>query len=381
METTAGQAMRACALYQTLSKTGSYDELMECIIRMRPALLTSFNALDEMEARFPEHKAALDLCRMQWVTLYFGGSVDGSWPDTWAFDLNLAGANKQFLDAFKKIDDQYPKAAFEIAGLMRERPYNMLAERCKKEKNLRGAAEYYFKAMQVSRAGMHQFNGRYVSGMSYILFYEADKFFRKNPKLLPLSTPEQWQSFAAIHGIPVRMALELAYGFDANTLATQYKSDKGPYYGNGYPEVIDKLKISDVLRQLADKGDPDAMNAMAVRYAAGVEGKAEDAIPLFRKAAEAGSLWAHVNLIQATYWGLKDYGPENRPTAKTNLRKFLESASPDDILMAGKILENDANTARIYLETEDHIFSKELIKTAARLGQWNAAERVAYEKW
>lgn len=231
----------------------------------------------------------------------------------------------QFAFGSEQLDKEHPEAARLVAGYGM---INLLAELGKyyqEKKDNKKAAEYYFKVINTKFGysnNEYGYNGRAFNG-----YDDAYMFYFRNPKYVTAITLDQWKQAAKVNDISTVSLLEMISGAKPFALATL--SD---YHGREwlYNQTLglDKMEFPKLLRKLAEEGDPEAMNAMAVRYAPGKEGKKSDAISMFKKAAAAGSLWANLNLVFASDWGLKNYGTENKTAAKQNLRKYLENAPP-----------------------------------------------------
>ncbi|RYY69510.1 MAG: hypothetical protein EOO13_09305 [Chitinophagaceae bacterium] len=313
--------------------SASFEELFDLVSSFNIAAFTALTSLQKLEKRFPEKKAIIGASYMMHTASFWGKYNDNTYLPQ--YDKAEEGVKKTMLDIFRNWLKTYPEGAMMVASQAHPQynPLKIIAAQTFENGDYDEAAQVAILALQAPLLWKDDL------GKSRDAIAAFSNIFRHpKHKKLYLFTAADIKGIAENHGLPARMVIEWLTGeeTDKYTTAGKWRDE----YAHTFKLTYGESGYDKILKELGENGDGDALNAYAYGLAFGVsKGKPASAVALWNKAADSGSSWAMYNLLLATKWGFKWYGPKDLQAAREKLKTFKPATKFDQYVYNNKINE------------------------------------------
>jgi hypothetical protein len=368
--------------FNAKASTGSYDELVTLALGFRAATYTATKAFQQIEARFPDKSAEINLMILKIMPGYFAAR-NGYLKE----QEQTAAQNYLMGDAFIKLLKMYPVETNTMASQCVLDPFQLgsVGGWMYNKEDLDQKATIFLHILQyckVTTPIARPVNFSYDGYKDQIQMVRGcNNFFGKHPEFIKKLKLSFWEEVAADNHIPVTdIMAHLSFSGNVSMGSLKFyhkKIDEDGYHlvsGNYY-----NYNIPDMVAELAKKGNADAMNAYAIaKFTKGGKSAHREAIALLKNAAAKGHYMATLNLYDATTWNIDGYDDSDGKIANSTYA-YIEKGTAEDAYAAAYFFSDGGLWQRAAEKSTPKLaFAAKLLKLAADKGNEDAQSKVRY---
>ena len=362
--------------FDQLAATAGFDELVRLAFQFKVAGYSAITAIESLKKRFPDKSDDIDMVMVQLLPALGDYSPKVGMDYLMEQRLDPEAWNRS-IEIFKYLLQKYPVETARADASSRDSPskkyhYKMWLQESKDREAKAGLFLYILQAAEAEKPLAR--TARYFEEGYKVAFDRlqlATDFFQyeKNEKYINRLTLSDWKKIAQDKGLPV---LDLMTGM--HFYRPCYRLEDYRYsQDKGYEETPAQKKFGygTLVKKLAEEGDPDAMNAYAVRIAAGlVKGvPRKDAVTWLYKAVDAGSFMGAMNLNLARDWDIAEYMTEsNLEMADARIHSFFDKASDKDNFEAAMLFCKNNWPDIMQNDGRQRLLARRFLNHAARNG-------------